>query len=85
LHFEAGISDANWTVSSSPFSCRISQTIPALGQAEFYHDAGDDLRFTLRADSELPIQQNIALSLIPPAWNAHLRGDVLSAFYRIQA
>ncbi len=80
LHYEADIAHADWQVSSSPFQCSLRQYIPSMGVAEFYQDAGDELRFALSADSQLPIDENVALSLIPPVWNSQLQGDVLRVF-----
>jgi len=45
--FLADYQDAQWQVDSTPFICRLKQSIPRYGQAEFVHEAGEGIFFQL--------------------------------------
>lgn len=85
LRYEANISEAQWLVTSSPFECRMSQPIPALGVAKFYHQAGDNLHFEVQADSQLPVTKDLALSLVPPLWNRQLDANRITVLNQTES
>lgn len=71
--FHANLHDARWQVVGSVFECRMVQQIPGLGEAVFYHEAGEALSFHLQA-TDSPMQQGRALlTSLPPAWRSELR------------
>jgi outer membrane protein OmpA-like peptidoglycan-associated protein len=70
--YYADIDTAIWQVESSVFECRLLQQIPELGQAVFYHEAGEPLSFYLQAN-ENPMQEGRALlTSLPPVWRKDL-------------
>lgn len=70
--FYADFDDAGWRTESSVFECRLVQHIPGLGQAVFYHQAGESLNFYLQS-ADSPMQAGRALlSSMPPVWRNDL-------------
>jgi outer membrane protein OmpA-like peptidoglycan-associated protein len=70
--YYADIDTAIWQVESSIFECRLLQQIPELGQAVFYHQAGEPLSFYLQANDN-PMQAGRALlTSMPPEWRKDL-------------
>lgn len=70
--YYADIDRAIWQVESSVFECRLLQQIPELGQAVFYHEAGESLSFYLQANDN-PMQAGRALlTSVPPVWRKDL-------------
>lgn len=72
LAFHADVHSARWEVESSVFECRVVQAIPGLGDAVFYHQAGESLTFHLQSPDS-PMQAGRALlTSLPPAWRHEL-------------
>ena len=70
--YYAGIDVAGWQADSSIFECRLVQQIPGLGQAVFYHQAGEALHFYLQTP-DTPMQAGRALlTSQPPVWRQEL-------------
>lgn len=70
--YYADFDTALWHTESSIFECRLAQQIPGLGQAVFYHQAGEPLSFYLQAH-ENPMQAGRALlTSQPPVWRNDL-------------
>lgn len=70
--YYAEIDVAGWQADSSVFECSLVQQIPGLGQAVFYHQAGESLRFYLQTPST-PMQAGRALlTSQPPIWRQEL-------------
>lgn len=67
--YEAPMHAADWIVQESVFECTLKQEIPLLGEARFYHQAGERLRFELQVFDRLLNDGNINLTSIPPPWN----------------
>lgn len=67
--YRAEMHEANWMIEASVFECTLSQTIPMFGEANFYHRAGEPLRFQILASSDLMENSSVVVSSIPPAWN----------------
>ena len=70
--YYAELGEDGWRTESSVFECRLEQHIPGLGNAVFYHQAGESLNFFLEtADS--PMQAGKALlTSMPPLWRKDL-------------
>lgn len=70
--YYADIDKAGWRTEGSVFECSLIQHIPGLGDAVFYHQAGEPLSFYLQtADS--PMQAGRALlTSMPPLWRKDL-------------
>lgn len=72
LAFHADLHDARWQVEGSVFECRVVQAIPGLGEAVFFHQAGESLTFFLQSPDS-PMQAGRALlTSLPPAWRHEL-------------
>ncbi|MEX0737899.1 MAG: OmpA family protein [Pseudohongiella sp.] len=70
--YYADIDVAGWQADSSVFECLLVQQIPGLGQAVFYHQAGDPLSFYLQTPNT-PMQAGRALlTSQPPVWRQEL-------------
>jgi outer membrane protein OmpA-like peptidoglycan-associated protein len=64
---------AGWRAQASVFECRLTQQIPGLGEAVFYHQAGESLSFHLQT-SDSPMQAGRALlTSMPPVWRKDLQ------------
>ncbi|GGK80078.1 OmpA family protein [Amphritea balenae] len=46
--YAASIEKSKWDLEASKFSCRLSQLIPLFGEGVFDHEAGEQVRFTLK-------------------------------------
>lgn len=72
LAFHADVHDARWQVEGSVFECRVVQAIPGLGDAVFFHQAGESMTFYLQSPDS-PMQSGRALlTSLPPAWRHEL-------------
>ncbi len=68
LTFQSPVEDTEWRLTPSIFECEFSQPIPDYGEAVFYHEAGEDLLFHLRAKKNLMGRGQAALHIEPPIW-----------------
>jgi sodium-type flagellar protein MotY len=66
--FGAGLENSQWYVASSIFECRVVHTIPQFGQAVFFHEAGEPLKFQLEAARVLMRAGEAALVVEAPPW-----------------
>jgi sodium-type flagellar protein MotY len=65
---------ARWVTESSIFECSLFQSIPGFGEAVFYQQAGESLRFYLQSPVS-PMQEGRALlTSQPPVWRQDLAG-----------
>jgi sodium-type flagellar protein MotY len=70
--YYADLDAAGWRVEVSVFECKLIQHIPGLGEAVFYHQAGEPLSFYLQA-SDSPMQAGRGLlTSMPPLWRKDL-------------
>lgn len=70
--YYADFDQAAWRTESSIFECSLVQQIPGLGEAVFYHQAGEALSFLLRT-YDSPMQAGRALlTSQPPVWRNDL-------------
>ncbi|MFK7864457.1 MAG: OmpA family protein [Pseudohongiellaceae bacterium] len=67
--YQAPMHEADWSVKNSVFECSLSQDIPQFGEARFYHQAGEQLRFELKPFDRLLTNNDVSLSSVPPPWN----------------
>lgn len=70
--YYADIDIAAWEVSDSVFECRLVQQIPGLGEAVFYHRAGDALQFFLQTSSNPMEEGRALLTSLPPLWRGEM-------------
>jgi len=71
--YYADFDHSGWRTESSIFECRLIQQIPGLGDAVFYHQAGETLTFYLQTPDS-PMQEGRALlSSHPPLWRQDLQ------------
>lgn len=66
--YRAAIDDSRWELESSKFSCRLSQAVPAYGRALFEREAGEDVRFSLRAVEQVNASAQALLVAEAPPW-----------------
>lgn len=67
-HYEVGIEDAKWKISTSPVKCEMGQQIPGFGKAVFAHSAGGELSFFMQV-TQPPVKDSLALLYSsPPYW-----------------
>lgn len=70
--YYADLDVASWRTEASIFECRLVQQIPGLGEAVFYHQAGEALSFYLQApDSPMQAGRGLLTSM-PPLWRKDL-------------
>lgn len=70
--YYAEFDEAGWRTEGSVFECSLIQSIPGLGEAVFYTQAGEPLSFYLQA-SNSPMQAGRALlTSMPPLWRQDL-------------
>lgn len=68
LEYGSSIEDTTWSVTGSVFECRFAQTIPRYGEAVFFHQAGEDVKFQLYAKRNLLDYTQAQVSITPPPW-----------------
>jgi outer membrane protein OmpA-like peptidoglycan-associated protein len=66
--YRAAIDDSRWELESSRFSCRLSQAVPDYGRALFEREAGEDVRFSLRAVEQVHASAQALLVAEAPPW-----------------
>lgn len=72
--YYADIDVATWQMDDSVFECRLSQRIPRLGEAVFYHRAGETLQFFLQASANPMDEGRALLTSLPPLWRGEMSG-----------
>ena len=72
--YYADIDVAAWQIDNSVFECRMSQRIPHLGEAVFYHRAGEPLQFFLQTAANPMDEGRALLTSLPPLWRGELNG-----------
>ncbi|MGM0632773.1 MAG: flagellar protein MotY [Pseudomonadota bacterium] len=68
LAFHADLHEAQWTADGSVFECSMRQVIPGLGEAVFYHQAGEPLNFYLESPDSPMRSGRALLTSLPPDW-----------------
>lgn len=68
LTYSAGISNSQWYLSSSIFTCQLSHDIPNFGKAVFEREAGGSLHFYLEPDINPMRPGKAVLVMEAPAW-----------------
>ncbi|PXF28825.1 hypothetical protein WH50_24335 [Pokkaliibacter plantistimulans] len=66
--FAAGMENTKWNIEASPFTCKLSQDIPAFGKAIFEHEAGEPVLFYLEARQRDMLRGNAELLAESPSW-----------------
>ncbi len=66
--YHAPITQSQWNLSASIFGCKLTHTIPGFGQAVFFREAGEPLKFYLTTQRN-PLQAGkAALVIEAPPW-----------------
>jgi len=76
--FQASLHEADWQLSASVFECRLFQSIPGFGEAEFVHEAGEDLELRFDSYSDVVEGSDLVLRSEPPPWNFKKQVTVLA-------
>jgi outer membrane protein OmpA-like peptidoglycan-associated protein len=66
--YEPTINQSTWMLNGDKFSCSIVQPIPRYGDAEFFHEAGEGLKFRLRSNKNLMKLGDAKVAIEPPIW-----------------
>ncbi len=67
-NFAVPLLTAQWKVAKSASSCQLKQSIPLYGTADFTHDTGRLLRFSVREERFKPEIVKATLSIDTPSW-----------------
>lgn len=75
VEFGPGLQNTNWELEGDIFACEFRQPIPFYGDAVFYHEAGEDVRFYLETPNNRMQDGRAALAVEAPAWrpSSHVR------------
>lgn len=79
MTFRSSIDDAKWELEASKFSCRLSQLIPAFGDAVFEHEAGESVRFVLKPTENIHFQQGAKLVAEAAPWQPGISPRYISS------
>lgn len=79
--YSADITSSEWKLSSTPFACSLSHTIPTFGKAIFSRKAGGAEVFYLESQGKVSFPGTIAgAETLPPLWRNDLVPVPLGAF-----
>jgi sodium-type flagellar protein MotY len=67
-YYVAPMLKASWQVTGSKTSCHLSQTIPFYGSADFIHQAGKVLQFSIQEQRNKPRIVKASLTTMPAPW-----------------
>ncbi|MFC3854139.1 OmpA family protein [Salinispirillum marinum] len=70
VEFGAGLHNTQWSLYGDVFGCFITQPIPRYGNAVFYHEAGEDVRFYLETTNNRMQPGRAALTIEAPVWRS---------------
>ena len=66
--FETPLKQANWTLNGSKTQCHLKHEIPYYGSADFVHNSGETLRFSIQERRVKPQIVKANLSAFPSPW-----------------
>jgi len=66
--YTAPLSSADWKINVANSSCQLVQKIPSYGIADFSHQSGDQLRFSIRKNNLKIDVSKASLTIKAPAW-----------------
>jgi outer membrane protein OmpA-like peptidoglycan-associated protein len=66
--FSVSLQAANWETKKAESSCQLKQNIPLYGTADFTHQTGGLLRFSIREDRFKPDIVKASLAINTPSW-----------------
>jgi outer membrane protein OmpA-like peptidoglycan-associated protein len=66
--FSVSLQTANWETKKGESSCQLKQNIPLYGTADFTHQTGGLLRFSIREDRFKPEIVKASLAIDTPPW-----------------
>ncbi|HIF54896.1 MAG TPA: OmpA family protein, partial [Methylococcaceae bacterium] len=67
-YFSASLFNADWKVEQATASCRLKQNIPLYGVADFLHQTGESLRFSISEERFKPDIVKASLTIDVPPW-----------------
>jgi hypothetical protein len=82
--YQASLHEADWQVTASVFECRLFQSIPGFGEAEFVHEAGEALEFRIDSYADVVDGAELVLRSEPPPWNLKRQAIVLAELDSVQ-
>lgn len=79
--YTADMSSSEWKLSSNPFACSLTHTIPVFGKAVFSRKAGGAEVFYLESTGKVALPVGVAgAETLPPQWRNDLVPVALGAF-----
>lgn len=75
--FVADIEESDWHVEGSKFFCRLQQTIPAFGSGQFFHEAGEKVRFELKPTQSDAASGTVRLVSEPAPWQPGTAPEII--------
>lgn len=66
--FRSSIDESEWQLEASKFNCRLSQAIPAFGDAVFEREAGETVRFILKPIENIHFKKGASLVAEAAPW-----------------
>lgn len=80
-HWQADYNQATWQASEpSKLSCQLSHAIPNFGLAEFNHEAGDDIKLSIKPFRNAFAQGSVDLVALAPQWQPGLNTQNLGDY-----
>lgn len=76
--FRAGLADAGWQLESSRFACRLHQYVPSYGLAQFEHEAGSPVNFTLTPTQKQQHGKNARLIAEAAPWSPGMAPEAIT-------
>ena len=68
-YFSAPLQQADWEIKEGSSSCQLKQEIPFYGEADFMHQSGELLRFSIRESRFKPEVVKATLTVDPSPWD----------------
>lgn len=68
--YQASLTQSLWLAESSIYGCRVFQNLPAYGDLEFTHAAGESLRFQLKPYKNPMLPGAMTVTSKPAAWHS---------------
>ena len=79
--YSADLTNSEWTLSATPFTCSLTHSIPVFGKAVFSRKAGSAEAFYLESQGKVVFPAGIAgAETLPPLWRNDLVPVPLGAF-----
>ncbi|MDO8842898.1 MAG: hypothetical protein Q7U98_16965 [Methylicorpusculum sp.] len=70
-YYDVPMLEASWVLSKTKSACLLTQEIPRYGKAEFVHQSGSSLRFSIQEYRVRPTIIKANLAIAPAQWMHH--------------